>query len=445
MSLMGTAACALAVCFAGGCADPARPGPDAAAKMPSAVGGGAAIASGSKTTAAPGQITFQAIPAENGTVSASLSWLRKQMQQYGGWPRSMTAQGEIDRVGSTALVMLTYLAAGHTEKHGSFKETIHAGMEFLKSQQGADGAISEDMFSHALATIALSEATGMTGPPEIKPVAQKAIDYLVSKQNAEGWWPRVAADDAASVPDMRVTMLAVMAIKSAKACGLTVDGAAGRKVYTYLDGHIDKETHLPVPDARDASSWGRGVRLSAAIAQMRLFMGIKPTDTQIVAAENELIEKALPEKTMTDIDPLLWWVGTMVNFQKGGEHWETWNDGMKGHMDKNRFTAAVTDAPPAPAPPSAEQKARFEQLIHQLGDDEWVKRDDAHTRLIAVGPDALPAIEAAIDDPDPEIRNRLGIIRQKITMAADMNLELYANAMRVLSLTVYYYYLPMYK
>jgi uncharacterized protein (TIGR03067 family) len=63
--------------------------------------------------------------------------------------------------------------------------------------------------------------------------------------------------------------------------------------------------------------------------------------------------------------------------------------------------------------PSAEQVV---QLIRQLGDDDFRKREAASTELTALGEPALAALKkAATSDDDPEIRRRAEGIIQTIT------------------------------
>ncbi len=67
---------------------------------------------------------------------------------------------------------------------------------------------------------------------------------------------------------------------------------------------------------------------------------------------------------------------------------------------------AVADAP---------DPAKVAELIHQLGADAYDARDAAERALIDIGRAALPAIQAAAQDPDPEVRQRILVILAAIT------------------------------
>lgn len=59
--------------------------------------------------------------------------------------------------------------------------------------------------------------------------------------------------------------------------------------------------------------------------------------------------------------------------------------------------------------------AKVAELIHQLGADAYDARAAAEKALIDIGRAALPAVQAAAQDPDPEVRQRIQAILAAIT------------------------------
>src|SRR5437660_11991912 len=71
------------------------------------------------------------------------------------------------------------------------------------------------------------------------------------------------------------------------------------------------------------------------------------------------------------------------------------------------------DATGQPNPPAG--PADLDQLIRQLGDPAYPKREEASRRLTDLGESALPALRAAMKSPDPEIRRRAEAIVHTLT------------------------------
>ena len=83
----------------------------------------------------------------------------------------------------TALIrdaQATIVGLPHLILHNSLSVFSHAvttllrGLTFLIQHQDLNGYFGGQMYSHALATIALCEAYGMTADPELRPAAQRA-------------------------------------------------------------------------------------------------------------------------------------------------------------------------------------------------------------------------------------------------------------------------------
>ncbi len=121
-------------------------------------------------------------PHSERAVAAALVWLANHQMPDGSWSlehfdqrcisgdKSCTGRGsQFADSGATAMGLLPFLAAGQTHKtKGLYKEHITKGILWLLRNQQPDGCLAnpngnQAMYSHGLATIALSEAYGLSG------------------------------------------------------------------------------------------------------------------------------------------------------------------------------------------------------------------------------------------------------------------------------------------
>ena len=98
---------------------------------------------------------------------------------------------------ATAMALLAFLGAGHTNETGEYKSEIQQGLDFLlsngsRAERGICfyGQLSgpPTYYTHGLVTIALSEAFAMTGDASLRPFIAGAIDFLSTTQEAGGGW-----------------------------------------------------------------------------------------------------------------------------------------------------------------------------------------------------------------------------------------------------------------
>ena len=92
-----------------------------------------------------------------------------------------------------------------------------AGLYFLSRRQAASGDLSagtgHQMYAHALATLALCEAYGMTKDPKIGDAAQRAVNFIEAAQNrSTGGWRYVPGDPTGG--DTSVLGWQMMALRS---------------------------------------------------------------------------------------------------------------------------------------------------------------------------------------------------------------------------------------
>ena len=134
-------------------------------------------------------------------VKAGLQWLARQQASRGMW----SLQGPYDdgvgvenEEAATAMALLAFQGAGYTpesSKNDPFTRVVSRGWHALLRSQQDDGHFfanlipeQHQLYTQAIATIALCELYGMTHKEEYRDPAQRAIDYCVRVQTPEGGW-----------------------------------------------------------------------------------------------------------------------------------------------------------------------------------------------------------------------------------------------------------------
>jgi hypothetical protein len=125
-------------------------------------------------------------------VAAGLHWLAKKQLKDGSWEFDGASK---NKIAATGMALLPFLAAGETHKYGTkYKKTVENGLNFLTGRLGSSGTFQgvggapEIMYAHAIATVALCEAAGMTRDPAIKTKATSAVNFIVRAQAKNGSW-----------------------------------------------------------------------------------------------------------------------------------------------------------------------------------------------------------------------------------------------------------------
>jgi hypothetical protein len=169
-------------------------------------------------------------------IAAGAAWLVRRQAADGGWYLGDDPKSEpvISRAAATGLAVLAILGAG-TPPQGDYQAAIDKGLAFLARGQKSNGDLSDgrvQMYSHALACMAVCRGYGRTKDPKVGAVAQKAIDFIVDAQNGQGGW-RYTAGSLDS--DTSVFGWQFAALEAGEKAGLKVPPETFRKAGTYLD------------------------------------------------------------------------------------------------------------------------------------------------------------------------------------------------------------------
>lgn len=283
-------------------------------------------------------------------VASGLKWLVRHQALDGHWGLNdfhvhgkcnCGGQGGAHDVAGTGFGLLPLLAAGETHK-GTGKNHLYAknverALKWFITRQGADGSLSGNGYEHAIATICLCEAYGLTADPTIKGPAQRAINCCVAWQHADGGFrysPRTPGD-------LSVHGWFVQALKSGSMAGLNVPNATFNGINQFLDLCQNADgsgyTYQKNPGNQAAPI------VTAVGLLSRQYMGWGPRN---VGLKNglEYLRKLPPSpnfKSMYYYYYATQVVHNMADFNR--EAWEQWNPKMRDLLIESQDTGANPD------------------------------------------------------------------------------------------------------
>jgi hypothetical protein len=268
-------------------------------------------------------------------VARGLKWLARNQSQDGHWAidGAFKDKGTPNDVAGTAFGLLPFLAGGKAHKllkgqkasENPYDKTVMRGLEFLKRRQDPrKGDFGGGMYAHGLATIAMCEAYGMTQDPNLRPYAQKAVNFIVFAQHpSNGGWRYAPGQEG----DTSVTGWQVMALKSAQMAGLVVPSQTMQKAIYYLNSCMDSSNK-----GYGYTGVGSTPTMSAVGLLCRQYLqSWGPQKLEMIEGVKNHIRSHQPTKTnLPQIGGCyFYYYATQVMHHYGGEAWKEWNKGMR--------------------------------------------------------------------------------------------------------------------
>lgn len=345
-------------------------------------------------------------PAKDDTtvvVGSALGWLARHQTPDGSWSPHQWAMtctkgacrgGTYERgdsryvVGVTALAVQAFVAAKHTHMDGAHKAAVAKALAFLLKQQQPDGSFAfrrgEEVYNHAMATLALCELLVATKDKTLEQPAQKAVGWIGRAQNPGlGWQYGVKTGKS----DTSVTGWMVQAMHAATRAGLLVPTSAFQGAKRWFDRATARSSGKAGYNRPGGGSamlrqtegkYDQVPAMTAMSVHCRALCGEKRSeDTMRKGAK--LIEASLPVWEPKRLNAYYWLAGTRAMAVVGGKPRKAWNEALslalvgkqrpdgcaKGSWDPNGewcvaggrvyFTAvnalallAMTQAPPGP-------------------------------------------------------------------------------------------------
>ncbi|MBX3416366.1 MAG: terpene cyclase/mutase family protein [Pirellulaceae bacterium] len=273
-------------------------------------------------------------------VEQALAYMASSQSADGRWSSRLTGGG-IERnvlgqpregagsqadCGITGLALLCYLAAGHNQFEGQYKQTVTKGLQFLSDHQQPDGCLAgkalhfEKTYCHSMALLALGEALAMTGDPRLIPIVRRGVEYSVrSQNNLDGGW-RYQPGDAG---DMSQFGWKVLALHSASLGGLEIPQPTLNGMHRFLDKST-RGQFGGLGSYRPGDMHSPTMTAEALACRYLLHEHIRP---ETIDEAMNLIMQNPP--TETEVNYYYWYYATMAAHHAGGKHWTNWNERLK--------------------------------------------------------------------------------------------------------------------
>ncbi|MGE3809239.1 MAG: prenyltransferase/squalene oxidase repeat-containing protein [Gemmataceae bacterium] len=281
--------------------------------------------------------TYGGTEASEAAVERGLKWIVAHQAPDGHW--SLQKFRETGRcncggagaanndVAATVFGLWPLLGAGHTQKPALYKgqtysKEVDKALRWFVVNQDRDGAFapeSGEMYSHSLATIALCEAYGLTGDANLKPAAQRAVNFLVAAQTAEGGWryrPKSTGYDGS------IGGWAMSALHTARLAGLTVPDENWKRTAKWLDAAASPDGGRYGYTSAHPANGLRAATTSEGLLS-RIYLGANARNQDLLAGLPYLRAHKFRAN-----DIYYSHAATQVMFHLGGQYWSEWNTKM---------------------------------------------------------------------------------------------------------------------
>jgi hypothetical protein len=298
-------------------------------------------------------------------VQSALEWLAKSQSPDGGWYASEHGAGRNPQntglranTAMTGLAILAFLGAGHHHLDGRYASNVRNGLNYLRRQQLPSGDLSgrdqtgrEDavrfarMYSHGMASLAVSEGYAITQDRNLLPTVQWACAYTKAAMNPRsgGWRYEYPTDDPGDTSQFGWQSMLLQSASNANAIHMpgTDRGLLLRfldSVATGRDGGL--ATYRPRVGNYQAAEQATHSMTAEAVAS-RLLLGF-PVRTQAVAESQRMLLSQLPGQGQDNF--YYWYYATLALYQlreapngsagsnESDRVWQQWNDALKKQL-----------------------------------------------------------------------------------------------------------------
>lgn len=273
--------------------------------------------------------------ASEQAVEDGLKWIVGHQMKDGSWglkhQRAISCncpdEGEREsKTAATGLSLLAILGAGYTHRIGPYQSSVDKGLSYLIKTQRPNGGWlgdSDRMYSHAIATLALSEAYQLTKDPAILMPLDKARQYMVNSQNKsdsrrKGSW----GYEPGQPGDITLTGWHIAALKSTQSAGMSNPPDTLRLAERFVDSLATSEGRFGYTDPSKGTSATTAIGLFS-----KMLLGLHRESPLLVQGGDYLVELG-----PSDHDIYYNYYATQVLFHRQGNDWRSWNQKMRDFL-----------------------------------------------------------------------------------------------------------------
>jgi hypothetical protein len=170
-------------------------------------------------------------PRTDQAIQRGLAFLHSKRSPDGSFGTS----GYRGNVAVTSLAAMAFMCAGNQPNRGSYGRAVTDALKFVLSKENVGGgqpgylhnpvaSPHGPMYGHGFATLFLGEVYGMVHDKELqretKEKLHRAVKLILRSQNVEGGWRYTPTSHDA---DLSVTICQIMALRSARNAGVSVE------------------------------------------------------------------------------------------------------------------------------------------------------------------------------------------------------------------------------
>ncbi|MGO9467152.1 MAG: prenyltransferase/squalene oxidase repeat-containing protein [Isosphaeraceae bacterium] len=281
----------------------------------------------------------QLVRREGGTarseksVEDGISWIVRHQRPDGSWSLNYQQQCQGDGcphrlsmesdTAATGLALLPLLGSGyiHTVK-SRHQAAVRRGLEWLVKHQQPDGDLYTGppgmgyLYSHAIGTMALCEAYGLSQDPKLKRPAQRAVQFIVNCQDPTGGGWRYTPGQAG---DTSVFGWQIFALRSGNIAGIKISPKILKSCTLYLDQAAADESRVTYSyqPGRPATAV-----MTAEALVCRQILGWPRDFPPLVKGASQV---AIHLDLMDERNIYYWYYATQLLHNMKDKDWESWN------------------------------------------------------------------------------------------------------------------------